>query len=455
MQESTREITKIAIPVSLEFVIMLALNWVNQVIVGALGAIAIASVGFANSMTFILMVTLGAVGVSVSVLVSRAFGGKRLHELNVTVTVAIAFSVLVTAFFAIIMWIWPHELMLLSGASKEVAETGIEYLKFTALSLIPNMMSAVLSGLLRATDHPRSPLVATVSTVVLNTVLGYMLVFGFGPLPKMGVAGAGLATLITATLKMLILGYQAYVLHNVANWELPNSYKETIEVVKPLFVLAIPLGVTELVWTLGIFSYNIVLQKLGNLPLAAGQIATTIEGIFIVASVGLASAGQVLVGRAVGSHDVAQVKAWIKRIQKLGLYSGVFFGALLASTSLLLGVLYQEAGAEVRSLAVIGIIANAIMQPIKVRNMLLGAMVLPNGNDPKGIIWGDLLGAFVVGVPLAVLLGFPVGWGFFGVIFARSLDEVVKILVFSYRARKINWDDVINKQREDINVLPS
>ncbi|MEY3696960.1 MAG: hypothetical protein RJA41_610, partial [Actinomycetota bacterium] len=158
MQESTREITKIAIPVSLEFVIMLVLNWVNQVIVGGLGAIAIASVGFANSMTFILMVTLGAVGVSVSVLVSRAFGGKRVHELNVTVTIAIAFSVMVTAFFAGIMWIWPQELMTLSGASIEVAQTGIQYLQLTALSLIPNIMSAVLSGLLRATDHPRSPL---------------------------------------------------------------------------------------------------------------------------------------------------------------------------------------------------------------------------------------------------------------------------------------------------------
>jgi Na+-driven multidrug efflux pump len=95
------------------------------------------------------------------------------------------------------------------------------------------------------------------------------------------------------------------------------------------------------------------------------------------------------------------------------------------------------------------------MQPVKVRNMLLGAMVLPNGNDPKGIIWGDLLGAFVVGVPLAIVLGFPVGWGFVGVMIARSLDEVVKIFVFTYRARKINWQDVVSKQQEVSDVLPS
>lgn len=434
---------------------MLGLNWVNQVVVGALGAIAIAAVGFANSMTFILMVTLGAVGISVSVLVSRAFGGKRLHELNVTVTVAILFSVFVTAFFAVILWIWPYELMDLSGASKEVAETGMQYLQLTALSLIPNMMSAVLSGLLRATDHPRSPLYATVSTVFLNTILGYMFVFGFGPIEKMGVAGAGLATLITAFLKLFVLAYQAYFLHNVANWETPDSFKETFDVIKPLFVLAIPLGFTEFVWTVGIFLYNIVLQKLGNLPLAAAQIATSLEGIFIVASVGLASAGQVLVGRAVGAHDSEMARVWIKRVKKIGLYAATVSGLMLASTSLLLNQLYQEAGEEVRALAVIGILINALMQPVKVRNMLLGAMVLPNGNDPKGIIWGDIIGAFVVGIPLAILLGFPAGWGFAGVMIARSLDELVKVLIFTNRGRKINWDEVVHQQREDSDVLPS
>jgi putative MATE family efflux protein len=371
------------------------------------------------------------------------------------VTVAIVFSVFVTAFFAVIMWIWPYQLMDLSGASKEVAETGMHYLQLTALSLIPNIMSAVLSGLLRATDHPRSPLYATVSTVVLNTILAYMFVFGIGPIEKMGVAGAGLATLITAFLKLFVLAYQAYFLHNVASWETPDSLKETFDVIKPLFVLAIPLGVTEFVWTVGIFLYNIVLQKLGNLPLAAAQIATSLEGIFIVASVGLASAGQVLVGRAVGAHDSEMARVWIKRVKKIGLYAATISGLLLASTSLLLNQLYQEAGEEVRALAVIGILINALMQPVKVRNMLLGAMVLPNGNDPKGIIWGDIIGAFVVGIPLAILLGFPAGWGFAGVMIARSLDEVAKILIFTNRGRKINWDEVVQQQREDSDVLPS
>jgi Na+-driven multidrug efflux pump len=67
-----REIAQIAVPVSAEFVLMLVLNFVNQVVVGTLGATAIAAVGFANSLSFILIITLGCLGTSVSILVARA-----------------------------------------------------------------------------------------------------------------------------------------------------------------------------------------------------------------------------------------------------------------------------------------------------------------------------------------------------------------------------------------------
>ena len=76
----SRQIARIAIPVSLEYVVMLGLNFVNQIIVGGLGALAIAAVGFANSLTFILVITLSALGVSVQILVSRAYGARRVHD---------------------------------------------------------------------------------------------------------------------------------------------------------------------------------------------------------------------------------------------------------------------------------------------------------------------------------------------------------------------------------------
>ncbi|MEY4323469.1 MAG: hypothetical protein RL410_1250 [Actinomycetota bacterium] len=442
LSPAVREVLKIAIPVSLEFVVMLALNFVNQIIVGGLGPIAIAAVGFAGSLTFIVAVTVGAIASSVGVMSSRAFGARREHELNVTVSVAMAIGFVLSAIFVFVPTVWPHTSLLFAGASTNVADSGSRYLQLTALSVIPLVISNVLSAVLRSTDHPRSPMFATTVSVVLNTALGYLLVYGVGPFPELGIEGAGIATLLTSVLKALILWYQAFAIHHTNHWELPQSWDEWKTVVKPLFVLAIPMGLTELVWTLGLYFYNVVLQKVGDLPLAAAQIANTLEGVFIVASLGLMTAGQTLVSRSIGAQDPTEAMRWLRLVKKMALLTSFLFAAIYSSTGLLLPWLYQNAGDQVRHGAFILILINACFQPFRVRNMVLGGAALPSASDMRGIIYGDTAGAFFVGLPLAIALGLFTPLGMYGVAIARGLDEVSKWLIYSYRERKINWHKV-------------
>ena len=119
---------------------MLVLNFVNQVVVGALGATAIAAVGFANSLVFILVLTLGALGASVSILVARAHGSGRRHEMNTSVTAAVLVAGLLAAvtsapaFLAVGL-----ALLRLTGASPTVAAVGSGYLRLMTLSLVPTV----------------------------------------------------------------------------------------------------------------------------------------------------------------------------------------------------------------------------------------------------------------------------------------------------------------------------
>src|SRR6476619_891489 len=100
-----REIARIAVPVSMEFVLMLVLNFVNQIVVGGLGATAIAAVGFSNSLTFILAVTLGCLGTSVSILVARAHGADRRGDLDHTVTAAVLTALVLGVIVSIVSWL--------------------------------------------------------------------------------------------------------------------------------------------------------------------------------------------------------------------------------------------------------------------------------------------------------------------------------------------------------------
>ena len=240
-------------------------------------------------------------------------------------------------------------------------------------------------------------------------------------------------------LKAVILLAQVLVQHRLVRWELPASRPEWRSVLVPLFVLAVPLGITELFWTTGTFLYNVVFQRLGDDALAAAQIAATLEGVFIVGSIGLMSATTALVGRAVGRGEATEAMAWVRRVKKVGLHTGVGFGVLFGCSALALGLLYGNAGPDVRQAAALGIVVNALFQVVKVRNMVLGAGVLPSADDVRGVIMGDVAGAFAVGLPLAVLLGLHTPLGVAGVFLARVIEEVAKLAIFSWRVRRLDW----------------
>src|SRR6478735_2089314 len=437
-----REIARIAVPVSTEFVLMLVLNFVNQIVVGSLGATAIAAVGFSNSLTFILAVTLGCLGTSVSILVARAHGAGRRDALDHTVTAALLVAV------SLVPWFFADHLMSLVGASPSVAAAGTDYFRLTVLATLPVMLSAILSGVLRSAGRPTSPMIATMVTVVANSAIAYSLVVGLGPLPSLGVAGAGWATLVTAVAKALILLWMAYGRRGVVGWSLPDSVRQWRAVVVPLVVLAVPLGVTELFWTVGTFLYNVVFQKLGDEALAAAQIVTTLEGVFIVGSIGLMSATTTLVGRSVGRGDVDDAMAWVRRLMRAGIGTAAVFGVLFAASVLLLDVLFGEAGRDVRTMAGVGILVNAAFQVVKVRNMIVGAGVLPSANDVRGVIMGDVVSAFVVGLPLAVLLGLHTPLGYVGIFVARVVEELAKLLIFTWRARRLRWESLVTARSD-------
>ena len=420
---------------------MLVLNFANQVVVGTLGATAIAAVGFANSLSFILIITLGCLGTSVSILVARAFGAGRRTEMDHTVTAALLVAGALGLVASLLPFLWADHLLRLTGASPTVAAAGTDYFRLITLATLPTMLSAILSGVLRSVGRASSPMVATTVTVLANSVLAYTLVTGAGPAPELGAAGAGWATLVTAVAKVGILVGQAFGRHRpVVAWHLPVDRAEWRRVVVPLFVLALPLGVTELFWTGGTFLYNVVFQQLGDQALAAAQIVTTLEGVFIVGSIGLMSATTTLVGRSVGRGDAAGALEWVQRLTRAGIGTGAIFGVLFGASVLLLEPLFADAGPDVRSMAVLGIAVNAAFQVIKVRNMILGAGVLPSGNDVRGVILGDAVGAFVVGLPLAVLLGLHTPLGVLGVFVARVVEEVAKLAIFTWRARRLRWE---------------
>jgi Na+-driven multidrug efflux pump len=288
-------------------------------------------------------------------------------------------------------------------------------------------------------------MVATVAQGILQVPIAIVLVYGWGPIPALGVFGAAIAMVSMTVLKVLIMIIQTFGIFRIARWETPGPLSEWKSVLGPLVVLAAPMGLTAGFWSTGNFLYNVIVQQLGDAALAASQIVGNLEGIFFVGSLGLMNAVNALVGRAVGAAQGTLARAWVVYIKRIGIFTGILFGFLFAVSSLGLSTMFPNVPALVITYSIVGVLINAVVQPVKVRNALMGASVLPSGNDVRGVMMGDFAAPFIIGLPLSLLLGLGTPLGIYGVFIARALEELGKLAIFTWRGRRLDWDIVAQK----------
>ena len=422
----------------MESVFQMSFNVVDQIIVGLLGATAVAAVGLSNSIAAIAILLCAAIGTGSGALIAQAYGRKDMEDVSRTAAISQTVAGTFGAISALLLIIFSKPLLVLVGAHDDLAELANGYFRFFAASLPLMVLGTVTSAAFRSLSDSRTPMTITIASVVLNTGLGFAFVLGCGPIPRLGVAGAGLATLISQFLRCLVLLGTFYLKKGMRwHWPVPGSKVNSTS--SKLIGLTTPIAVSEVLWGAGSFIYALVFIRLGTSSLAASQIVTTIENIFIVAAAGLGPAAVAAVGQKLGTGSVQAAKKHANVVLKLGFVTSVVLGILFAGVSLFVSILFPKVGAEVLRFVVGGILIVACFQPAKVLNGIFGNGLLAAGGDTKFVLMTNLAGTYGVGLPLAMFLGLFTHLGLYGVFFAKGADEITKLVCFVFRYRTPAW----------------
>jgi putative MATE family efflux protein len=437
--KSQEKIFKLALPVSLEAVFQTSLGFVDQIIVGTLGATAVAAVGLCNSISFIVMLLYSAIATGSGVLVAQAFGRDDLPGVSRIAALGQVTSGLFGLVTALPLVLYPAQILRSIGAQDELVQAGSVYFQLFSASAPLIVMSAVTTATFRSLNDPRTPMFVTMGAVVLNTLLGLFLVFGWGPFPKLGVVGAGVATLVVQAVRYLTLSIVLYRRKKILKWHWPLPGTGIAKFLGPLLEITYPMAISELLWGTSTFIYTIVFTRLGIAALTSSQIVMTIENLFIVAASGFAPAAVASIGQALGSDSLEKAKKHANSALRLGLMAGLLFSVLLCGASFLLPLVYPNVGKEVLHFAFWGIIIVACVQPAKVLNSVLGNGILPSGGDTKYILLGHILGSYAIGLPAAIISGLILRFSVWGVFGSRALEEIFKTIFFLLRYRTPAW----------------
>ena len=436
---SQAKIFKVALPVSLEAVFQTSLGFVDQIIVGTLGATAVAAVGLSNSISFMVMLLYSTIGTGAGVLVAQAFGRNDLNEVSRVAALSLITAGIFGLFTTVPLILYPGPILRLIGAPDELVNAGSVYFQLFSAAAPLIVMSAVSTATFRSLNDSTTPMFITMGAVGLNTLLGLFLVFGWGPFPKLGVVGAGLATLIAQIARCLALLIALYRKEKGLKWHWPLPGTGIAKIIGPLLEITYPLAISELLWGTSTFVYTIVLTRLGVAALTSSQIVMTIENLFIVAASGLAPAAVASIGQALGEDSLKDAKKHANAALRLRLMAGLLFSLLLFGSSFLVAFIYPNVGNDVLHFTFWGIIIAACVQPAKVLNSILGNGILPSGGDTKYILLGHVVGSYAIGVPAAIVSGFVLHLSVWGVFGSRALEEVLKTIFFLMRYRTPAW----------------
>ena len=219
--ESQEKIFKVALPVSLEAVFQTSLGFVDQIIVGTLGATAVAAVGLCNSISFIVMLLYSAIGTGAGVLVAQAVGRNDFNDVSKVAALGVTTSGAFGFFTAIPLVLYPGPILRFIGAPDDLVQAGSVYFQMFSAAAPLIVISAVTTATFRSLNDSTTPMFITMGAVGLNTLLGLFLVFGWGPFPKLGVVGAGLATLIAQLTRCSVLLIALYRKERGLKWHWP------------------------------------------------------------------------------------------------------------------------------------------------------------------------------------------------------------------------------------------
>lgn len=432
-----KTVLNIALPVTLQSLLSSSFSVVDQIMTGQLGSTSIAGIGLGGKFSSIFSVLLSAIATVAGIMIAQYMGKRSDREVSRSFWLNLCMTFGLAVIFMAMCVGMPMQIMRLYTEDEATRKIAAEYLSILAISYIPMAAGSLVSTLLRCMEAAMLPLYSSVFGAVVNTGLNYVLIFGKLGFPRMGVKGAALASVISQvvscllTLSLFLWHYQRQEIRMEVVLGLSrNGRKQYIGILFPILAC-------EFLWSFGENVYTAIYGHMGTSACAAMTLTIPIQVLMIGALSGVSQAAGVIIGKALGSKEYDRAYCESKKLMLYGLGGSVILSiGLMAVGKYYVGIYQVEQAVRITACQIL--VAFALISPVKVQNMILGGGIIRSGGKTNYVMWIDMIGTWIFGVPLGLLAAFVWKLSIPYVYFVLSLEECVRfgISVWVFRRRK-------------------
>ena len=434
----------LALPIAMQSLITIGVNMLDTIMVGQLGETELSAVSLANQFINIYHIFCMGIGMGASVLVSRYWGmrerepEKAMEALKKTICLMVRLTLALALLFALVTLFIPETIMKMYTVETDIIANGVIYFKYSIITYFFLGLSLVCTIVLRSVGQVQIPLYVSVGAFAVNLVANYGLIFGKLGMPKMGIAGAALGTLIARLYEAAVICGYLFFVDKKIGMRLKHLTMKTRDLLGEYIRISIPVLISDGILAIGNNSVAMVIGRLGQSFVAANAITSVTQQMSNVLIQGVCQAGAIVTGQTLGEGDKEKAQDQGYGFLGFGLGLGMVSAIVIMAISRPVISAYQVADTTANMAAQL-MNAISLIVVFQATNSIMTKGVLRGGGDTRMLMLADNIFLWVLSIPLGLLAGFVLKLPPFWIYFFLKFDQVAKAVWCVLRLRSGKW----------------
>lgn len=430
----------VAWPSALETLLVGLVGSVDTIMVGDLGKGAIAAVGITNQPKFILLAMIFSLNVGITAVVARRKGSGDKAGANHSLRIGILLSGFISFFMALLGYVFASPILTFAGAEASYLADAVIYFRILMVSIFFSALNLTINAAQRGCGNTKIAMRTNIVSNVVNVIFNFFLINGIGFFPRLGVAGAAIATCLGAIAACAISFITLLRKDNFLSLRFKSSWKIDRTVLNPITKVSGSALVEQVFMRIGFFAYAILVARLGTTSYATHLICMNILNLSFSFGDGFAIAASSLVGQSLGAKRPDMAIIYGKTGQRLAfIVSSLLFVFFICSRELLVSLFTKDPAIIALGSGIMIIIAfttHAQTSQVVISGCLRGA------GDTVFVAVTSLISVAIIRPLLTYLLCFTFDLGLYGAWFALTVDQVIRLSLNFIRFSSGKWTKI-------------
>lgn len=446
-KQFNKELMALAIPFALQGLLNALVGASDALMLGRLTQESVAAVSLANQISFVMSLFIGALVGAVGVLVAQYYGKADHDSVKKLLCMSLRYVFVISVVFFALAFFAPEQLMRIFTDETELIKIGSEYLRIVSFSYIFSGITQCYLMLMKIDGRAKISVWISAVTVIVDMVVDFFLIYGFGKIPALGANGSAYSTIAVE-----VIAFVWCVLASLEKGRIHPDGKSLLffskQLEKDMLVVALPMLASSLSWGFSISVHSVVIGHLGTDATAAYAVTNVATGMIQCLSHGFASGAGIMIGGLLGQNLLEQAKDYGRRFWNVALLCGIANAVLLCIIGPIVYIFYVLEPLA-KSYLVMMIAFNILYMFAYSFNTIFTCGVFPAGGDAKYDAVSVFFATWCFALPLSLVGCFVLHWPVMVVYVVMCADEIVKVPFLYMRYKKYIW--LKNLTREGIS----